>query len=149
MRVTLSATVCLLPLMACAPEAPAAPSGTFTLDAESTKAFTETHYRTQRGLDERAARAMGTKLAAELHGMVQLEREGTGKIHLEDSSGAVTQVFGPWTQTGRQIRLTDREPGSPVFELDWIDGSEALHLHFPIGGAEAILVFEAAPGSDD
>lgn len=149
MRVALFANVCLPPLMACTTETPAALSGTFALGADSTRAFTERHYRTQRSIDEPAARAMGTELAAELHGVVQLEKDGTGTVHLEDSSGAVTRDVGPMTQTGRQIILTGREPGSGGVELDWIHGSGALRLESPIGEGDAILVFQAAPGPDD
>lgn len=149
MRLIIVTSVSLLPLIACAPEAPVAPIGTFTLDANSTKAFTETHYRTKERVDELAARAMGTQLAAALQGNVELQRDGSGTLHIEDRGGAIVHVAGPWNQTDRQIALTGREPGSGTFEFDWIDGSGALHLQVPIGEAEGILVFQATSSTGD
>lgn len=149
MRIVIVTPVALLPLIACAPEAPVSPIGTFTLDADSTKAFTETRYKTKGGLDETAARAMGTQLAAALQGNVQLQRDGSGTLHIEGPGGAVVHVDGPWNQTDRQIALTGREPGSGTFEFDWIDGSGALHLQLPIGEAEGILVFQATSSTGE
>lgn len=149
MRIVIVTSVSLLPLISCAPEAPVSPIGTFTLDADSTKAFTETHYRTKGGLDETAARAMGTRLAAALQGNVQLQRDGSGTLHIEDPGGTVVHVAGPWIQTDRQIALTGREPGSGTFEFELIDGSGALHLQLPIGEAEGTLVFQAASSTGE
>lgn len=149
MRIVIVTSASLLPLIACAPEAPVVPIGTFTLDADSTKAFTETHYRTKGSLDEPAARAMGTQLAAALHGDVQLQSNGSGTLHIEHPGGTVVHVAGPWNQTDRQIALTGREPGSGTFEFDWIDGSGALHLQLPIGEAEGILVFQATSSTGE
>lgn len=149
MRLSLLAMIGLLQVVACTPDGPLAPVGTFTLDAASTRAFTETHYRTQRGLDEPDARAMGARLAAELHGTVQLGSDGAGVVHVEDSSGTVAHVAGGWTQTDRHIALTGQEPGSGTLELDWIDGSRALRLEISIGEDEAILMFQAPSGAVD
>lgn len=141
--------LCLLPSLACGPDGPPAPIGSFELDREATEGFTGTRYKLEGSLTGDEVNALATRLVTGLSGTVRFKADGEGAVQVEGPNGPLASVTGRWTQDGRRVVLTGQESPSTRFEFDWIDGSRALRLELPVGEETAVLIFQAEPDSED
>lgn len=141
-------TFCLFSGLACTRDGAPAPIGSFSLDTDATRDFTETSYRVEGALNASEAKALAIRLTTGMSGTVQFTADGTGSVNLETSEGITASATGNWLQSGRRIVLKGQGPNPSPFEFDWIDGSRALRLELPVGEEIAVLVFQE-DSSDD